>query len=486
MDNDQTPPNANTPYAGALAGVIAGLFVVAILRRQLAYWVGLPEGYRRFETFVVNQLSYTPRLRYMTLPPVGVWLGVVVLLCVGLPLLLVDTNLKLNSNRAGFLSLALVPFILATTGKHSALGCLTGMSPVQINAIHRLLATAIVVTATTHMAYHIESWAPFKTFLKAQLQTEKVKYGLAGYGCLCVVFLGSMYPVRRFCYEIMLGTHLLAFGFIGAIAKHTPYAMRYFLTGLVLYGLNLLAGWYVKSRIARVRLEPLANSTRLAIRTSSPIFHKPGQHLYIHIPSISWFEWHPFTITSTHLASDGSCDCIEIYAANRGNFTRKLLNRAPAELFAFISGPCGDVQALENNTIVSLNAGAGVTYGIRLLREVLQDASAAQRIFFAWSVRSASELTWFKRELDQVTTEFPNRVSVDLFVSGSSVDDLEEKVQEPYHDKSEPSSSSASAAGQPQNTANVHLRRLNIRAYLTEKIGLGDVGVYGMLTEKQT
>ncbi|KAI8141509.1 FAD-binding domain-containing protein [Fennellomyces sp. T-0311] len=459
--SQDTPWNINIPYAGAMAGVLAGLTALLAIRHFIVSWRLFNfKVYYRWERFIVNKFSYTlvgMRGRPF-LPPIGAILIALLLLTTVLPLLLVQVDLAINSNRAGFLAISIVPFLLASTGKNSAMALVTGISPVKLNYLHRLLATAIVVLATVHMSTMLKSWSRFPTFLESKLAEEKVQYGLAGYGCLCVVFLGSLYPIRRLCYEAFLTTHIIGFGFLGAIAKHTPYAMRYFFAGFLCYVLNALAGWFIKSRIARARFDVLPNRcTRISLRLSSPLIHRPGQHIYINLPALSYFEWHPFTITNTHMASDGACDMIEVHACVRGNFTRKLYERAQhtEEWTAFISGPYGNGSIdLEPTTMLTthedillLGAGAGITFPIRLLRELaftllelpLEANYITREIQFCWSVRYPGELDWFKQELEQLLVAFETarrsedripRLSINLYVTGTDIGSVDEKLDD--------------------------------------------------------
>ncbi|ORZ17921.1 hypothetical protein BCR42DRAFT_412775 [Absidia repens] len=354
-----------------------------------------------------------------------------------------NNDLSLNSNRAGFLTIALVPFLLASTGRHSALALLTGMSSVRLNFFHRVLGIAIVLLATVHMACMVSAWAAFPSFMASHL-----------------------YPIRVFKYEFFVCTHLLAFGFIGAISKHTPYAMRYFITGIVCYCLNLLASWFVQARLARVRAHVLPNDcTRLSLRLSSPIKHHPGQYIYVCIPRLSAFQWHPFTITNTQPTGEGFCDTlVEVHATVRGDYTRQLYKLAADhddDWHAFVSGPCGrtlastcpETMLTEQRVIVAANAGAGVTFGMRLIRElasvlldngnhhdgddndeeILDDSPSStvtephprrrlllcglpvvtRDIYFIWSVRRGGELAWFKSELQHYKTQFDKANATD-------------------------------------------------------------------------
>ncbi|KAI8967191.1 hypothetical protein BDF20DRAFT_917850 [Mycotypha africana] len=478
MNSQATPPNINEPYAKTLITIITAVIAFLTLRHVVRAlykiansisslkkihhsFIPAARYYQRIETLVVNRFGYKATAYG---PPLGALLLILALASAILPLLLINVDLKLNSNRAGFLALALVPFLLSSTGKNSALSLLTGISPLKLNFLHRILGWALFICATVHMAFMIHAWSKFPTFLQSELQLPKVQYGLAGYGCLCVVIAGSLWPVRVFCYEAFLMTHLLGFAFIGLIAVHTPYAMRYFFTGIVCYGLNVVAVWFVKSYIATARFEVLPGGcTKVFIRLASPIKqHQVGQYIMLCIPAISPFQWHPFTITNVHVSEQqpiGSAfqNTLEVCVCVRGNYTRKLYNivsnHKSQEMRVFVSGPFGSSgieprKLLERSTsIIIASGGAGITFGMRLLRE-LMDALAADEdtkvesrllagqqwcktedIYFYWSVRRPIELSWFRTELEQINHyahhqknmqhQFP-RVHVKFYITSAS------------------------------------------------------------------
>jgi predicted ferric reductase len=457
MTSQATPFNINEPYANNLVTIIASIIAFLTVRHIFIYFHNkcrtsprlrfiwsltdpLASRYKKVENSVVNKFSYSAFNGIC--PPLGAFFLVCALTSAVLPLLLLNNDLKVNSNRAGFLSLAIVPFLLSSTGKNSAVSFLTGISSVKMNFLHRMLGMALIICATVHMSCMIYSWAKFPSFLVSQMEQTKVQYGLAGYGCLCVVILGSILPVRTYCYELFLGTHLLGIAFIGVIAVHTPYAMRYFFSGLFCYALNLVALWCVKTYMAQARFEVLPEGcTKISIRLSSPMkTHHIGQHINLCIPAISSFQWHPFTITSVQQPNAKHQNSIEVCVIARGDFTNTLYRKVDPteELRVFVSGPFGskDVQSMDilskYTSVVIASGGAGVTFGMRLLRElsdslVMYDESnedddvekdllnhwKTKDIFFYWCVKKPLELEWFREELQQLNylyethTQFP-------------------------------------------------------------------------------
>ncbi|KAI7908248.1 FAD-binding domain-containing protein [Cokeromyces recurvatus] len=444
INSQGTPYNMNEPYSNKLIIIIISVIAFLSIRNLFIYLYNKTKTllclrslfnilspytsfFGKIENYVINKFSY--RVIHSTIcPPLGGILVILVLISACLPLLLLNVNLTLNSNRAGFLALAIVPFLLSSTGKNSAIFLLTGISNSKLNFLHRILGMALFLCATIHMSCMLSSWSRFPDFMNDQLKIPKVRYGLAGYVCLCIVMLGSWFPIRKYCYELFMVSHLLGIAFIGIIAVHTPYAMRYFISGLICYGLNLVAVWFVKTYVAVARFKILPEGcTKVSIRLVSPISkHSIGQYVYLSIPAISLFQWHPFTITSIH--GNEVNTTIEVCICARGNFTRRLYKTIDPsqELRVFVSGPFGS-QQIETTQILNSYpslviacGGAGITFGIRLLRELTEtllssdieenDSSTGilfnhwktQNIYFYWSVRRPLEFEWFKEELEQL------------------------------------------------------------------------------------
>lgn len=460
MSTQATPPNINEPYANNLATIFASIIAFLTVRYilinfhntckrtpQLRFVWRLTDPfasrYKKLENLCVNKFSYSPLGG--ACPPLGAFFLVCALISATLPLLLLNVDLAVNSNRAGFLCLAIVPFLLSSAGKNSAISFLTGISSVKMNFFHRVLGLTLIIGATVHMAPMLYSWNKFPTFMQSQLQVTKVQYGIAGYAILCAVILGSALPVRKYCYELFLGTHFLGIAFLGVIAVHTPYAMRYFVTGLFCYSLNLVAVWFVKTFMAQARFEVLPEGcTKISIRLASPMkTHYIGQHINLCIPAISAFQWHPFTITSVRQQYAEHQHSIEVCVVARGNFTRTLYNKVDStqELRVFVSGPFGSthlksMDILSSHTsVIIASGGCGVTFGMRLIRELTDTLIAyedntdnddesgkdllnhwkTKDIYFYWSVRRPLELEWFREELEHINHLYDNHTRFPKF-----------------------------------------------------------------------
>ncbi|KAF9996724.1 hypothetical protein BGZ79_009553 [Entomortierella chlamydospora] len=180
--------------------------------------------------------------------------------------------------------------------------------------------------------------------------------------------------------------------------------MRFTVTGIFCYVLNVLTGWFVKTHTALAQATVFQDRlTRL--RMDRPMPHAPGQHIYVCVPSISLIQWHPFTISS------GDQNSFTVHARAVGGFTRSLC-RWPenTQKRVILAGPYGEgVQVgreLNSHKVLFLAAGSGLAYVIPILMDLLQ-ARRLQKtsncaVEVIWCVHDPDEVQWFQRELEVI------------------------------------------------------------------------------------
>ncbi|KAG0361762.1 hypothetical protein BGZ54_008975 [Gamsiella multidivaricata] len=359
-------------------------------------------SYGRLENWIVNKSSVTLYLGSYLHLVAGATLLTLIFLAILALLLLTNADLMLNSNRAGYLGLSCIPFLFAFTGKNSIITYITGISHHRINQAHRFLGLSLFILISVHMGCMFHVWRPWKFLLAQQLETPKVRYGLATYTTLCLIVLTAAWPVRRWAYEVFVLSHTLFLVFIVLVGFHTPYAMRFTAAGIFVYVVNVLTGWCVKTRTAFAQATVFQDRlTRL--RMDIPVFHSPGQHIYVCVPSISLIQWHPFTISSADESS------VTVHARAVGGFTKKLC-RWPenTQKRVILAGPYGESiqvgRRLDTHKVVFVAAGSGLAFIIPILMDLLQHRRLQTLsncpIEIVWCVRDPDEVLWFQDELE--------------------------------------------------------------------------------------
>ncbi|EGU73887.1 hypothetical protein FOXB_15603 [Fusarium oxysporum f. sp. conglutinans Fo5176] len=216
-----------------------------------------------------------------------------------------------------------------------------------------------------------------------------------------------------------------------------------------------------ETRITRVFRHPY---NVVEIQFVKPSFkYKPGQWLFLQVPSISRYQWHPFTITSCPFDP-----YVSVHVRQIGDFTRVLgdavgAGQAQSELYADsvpdpkaiyeialqngqqmpllrIDGPYGAPaeDVLENEIAILIGMGIGVTPWASVLKNIWHlrngrvSAIRLRRVEFIWICKDTAAFEWFHPLL-------------------SSLEDLTVKE----------------AAASPENSAQEFLR---IHTYLTQKL----------------
>ena len=186
--------------------------------------------------------------------------------------------------------------------------------------------------------------------------------GITALACFYIIGLFSTPRVRRWSYEVFQLAHLLMFPLIAMLVVHgTRGIFQWPMLGYFLAFPTLLA---LVERTRRVllgfqripaRLVVLDEET-VEITMSIPKTHwfpyEAGQYILLQVPQVSFFQWHPFTISTV---SDGQA---QVHIKADGDWTRKLrdFGKEGKELtHVGIDGPFGVSCTAENTMPWSTN-----------------------------------------------------------------------------------------------------------------------------------
>ena len=413
-----------------------------------------------------------------SIPGLGLNLGqlfVVVVYAVAVALCTVlDANLVDNANRAGFIAVAQLPVIFLFATKNSILSLLLGPGNgyEKLNFVHRWAGRVMFICVIVHGVLWIQNHHRWNQPI---LGEPKEDAGLAAFGLLCVIIVGSIFPVRKWGYQIFFSLHIVAYvAFFITLCYHTPYARPWIYAPLAFYGFDLCLRLF-KYRVKDATVEAVNNQMTLIRVPFCSDGWIAGQHVRLRVFfSGRILESHPLTI----LAAPPSTSCIKesldiggggmVFGASvKGDWTRELnqhatlmaeelvlnqekessragdqeksggsssgalaLPRQPElpQLQVMIDGPYGgssiDLGRYEH--VLLFAGGSGATFSLGLLDDIVgrcvrlkrKSRELTRRIEFAWCVRSFGTLSWFTTYLSHIaqTAASPNS-TVSLHIS---------------------------------------------------------------------
>jgi len=273
--------------------------------------------------------------------------------------------------------------------------------------------------------------------------------GLTAISCFYLLALMSMPQVRKWSYQVFQLGHLLMFPMIAMLMMHgTLGLLQYPILGFVLAFPTLMV---VLERLTRFLLGfnrvsaslEILDADTVCITATIPRFrlwkYKAGQYVFLQVPQISFFQWHPFTVS----------ECIgkvfKLHIKTDGDWTSKLRELKDAkDLKIGVDGPYGAPaqRFYDFDQAIIIGSGIGVTPFSGILNDLQSredhawtrrrdstssheskeeaprplerrptvvgdgkeiDLNIYRRVDFHWIIRDRAYLEWFSSLLNKVS-----------------------------------------------------------------------------------
>ena len=166
--------------------------------------------------------------------------------------------------------------------------------------------------------------------------------------------------------------------------------------------------------------------------------YKPGQYLFLNIPQVSKFQWHPFTISST--PEEGF---VSIHVRIVGDWTKQVADllgcyreESPVTKVPkiCIDGPYGaPAEDLYNyKAAILIGTGIGITPAASLLKSVWyryyrKAPMPLKKLYFFWINREAEFFSWFQSLVASLEDTVPSsQLEIHTYLTGKqSFDDIQ-------------------------------------------------------------
>lgn len=307
----------------------------------------------------------------------------------------------------------------------------------------------------TSQIAHIEVLRPGRELFDLTLEIP-IWTGILMIACMSLALPFTLKSLRRGNFNLFWFTHMLFLPFLLLLLIHgvsqwmnPPQAYLWIGFPCLIYFLErrYRLGKIFGSHPRIVKVHQTSDMVALFF-TKPKRFHDfhPGMYLYVNIPVLSKFEWHPFTISSAP-----QDELLSVHIRRNGDWTNALhtliesierrgSSKETKEYPAIqIDGPVGaPSQEYHRHRIVMLiGAGIGVTPFASILKNVLnmwedhrccncgtiQHPHTFQilKIYFYWVTREQESLSWFSDMMSQLCeVDADNRLEIHNYISSIS------------------------------------------------------------------
>ena len=327
---------------------------------------------------------------------------------------------------------------------------------------HRWTAYSMVIFSLVHINAHytnmflVEYQAP-QLGLGSAFEIHYEQYaGVTGHIMLLICFLmytSAKLQVKTKNFEFFWYTHHLFIPFYICLFLHAKGCFVKGSSGCKGYGSNLgtipFFLLYVAERLYRhyrasmptqltkVIFHP-GNTMELRFEKDS-FQYKPGQYLFLNIPSASKLQWHPFTISSTpeegfvsvHIRIVG--DWTRKAASIMGCFEKEGMSSGGNPPRIYVDGPYGaPAEDLYNyKAAILIGTGIGITPAASLLKSVWyryyrKAPMPLKKLYFFWVNRDAEAFSWFQSLVASLEDTVPaSKLEIHTYLTGKqSFDDI--------------------------------------------------------------
>lgn len=369
---------------------------------------------------------------------------------------------------------------------------------------HRQVAYSLAFWAMVHTTAHYVNFINVERSQVRKQMAVQIHYtqpgGITGHFMLLIMFLmytTAHHKVRQQCFEAFWYTHHLAFFFMIGLYTHAtgcfvrdsvlpdytasfPFystehclgyeSWRYIIwPGILYFGERVYREYRGRraTRLSKVLVHP---SGAMELRIVKPSFkYTAGQWLFMQVPEISRWQWHPFTITSAP-----EDDYISLHIRQVGDFTRALgdrLGAGPSVVAAMTQAALKGAEKVDKSNIgmrgsfieidtnnsdrplpavridgpfgapaedvfncevaVLIGAGIGVTPFASILKHIWYRQRKAnlgtlRRVEFFWVCRDAPSFGWFQSLLQQVEAAQadPNFLRINIYLTQKVDEDM--------------------------------------------------------------
>ncbi|XP_059446528.1 ferric reduction oxidase 7, chloroplastic [Corylus avellana] len=358
--------------------------------------------------------------------------------------------------RFGSIGLYCLAFLFLPVARGSVLLRLIDIPFEHATRYHVWLGHLTMLLFTLHGLFYVIAWAIEGNLLQEILEWKDIGVAnLAGVISLSaglLMWLTSLYPVRKHKFELFFYTHQLYVVFVIFLALHVgDFIFSIAAGGIFLFILDRFLR-FCQSR----RTVDIISAKCLPCGTVELILSKPANlqynalsFVFLQARELSWLQWHPFSVSSSPL--DGKYH-LSVLVKVLGEWTAKLkeniLNSSEAELqeelhlrpqtkiTASVEGPYGHglPYHLMYENLILVAGGIGISPFLAILSDILHRVREGKpclprNILLVWAVKRSNELPLLSTvDMESICPFFSDKINLEIhiYVTRESEPPLEE------------------------------------------------------------
>lgn len=347
-------------------------------------------------------------------------------------------------DRTGVLAvLNMIPLFLLA-GRNNPLIWLLGITFDTYNILHRWIGRIVVLEIVAHGAFWMaaqvaeDPGSAGHHIRMAMAHSQMILTGIIGMSAVIAILIQSPSIVRHAFYETFLHVHIM-------LAFITVVVVWIHLNGLPQQALLLgaLVCWIVErllrvislvrrnigNGVTKAEIEAIpGDAVRITLRVAKPWKFRPGQHIFMYMPSVGLWTSHPFTVAWSQ-EIDGArgekglpmarqdilsarSTSMSLIVRRRTGFTNRMFTKAeqsPSGKFvttAFVEGPYFGQSFQSYGTVMLFAAGVGITHQVPHVRDLMaafaNGTCATRKVTLVWIIQSPEHLEWIRPWMTQI------------------------------------------------------------------------------------
>ena len=212
------------------------------------------------------------------------------------------------------------------------------------------------------------------------------------------IIITTMPWLRKKCFEAFFYLHIIFTLVMVACAFYHSGVLVPIFVG-IFYGGDIFIRKVIMAGVRYPRkatIKCLTNDVvEIKFSKADGFDYNPGQYVYLAVPELSFFQWHPFSLSSSPFQKS-----VTIHVRNAGNWTNRLFDLAhkKEEVDIWLEGPYGsvtvDLLSERYQMVMLMSGGIGVTPMQSICNQLMNEFESGKRsmrkLWFVWTARDVS------------------------------------------------------------------------------------------------